>query len=97
MNFFCRNGLYLVALSAMPFMSLAQKPNWQNLDLKADSTFGISTEKAYNELLKGKKSVPVIVAVLDGGVDIAHEDLKALIWVNKKEKAGTGKDDDKNG
>ncbi|SMC77513.1 S8 family peptidase [Pedobacter africanus] len=97
MNFFCSRGVYLGLLTALPFISFAQKPNWQNLDLKADSTFGISTEKAYNELLKGKKSVPVIVAVLDGGVDIAHEDLKALIWVNKKEKAGNGKDDDKNG
>lgn len=97
MNFFCGKAVYLVLLAAMPFMSFAQKPNWQNLDLEADSTFGISTEKAYNELLKGKKSVPVIVAVSDGGVDIEHEDLKALIWVNKKEKAGNGKDDDKNG
>ncbi|WP_316791082.1 S8 family peptidase [Pedobacter frigoris] len=84
-------------LTVVPFISIAQKPNWQNLDLKADTTFGISTEKAYNELLKGKKSTPVIVAVLDGGVDINHEDLKSIIWVNKKEKAGNGKDDDKNG
>src|SRR5690606_17455499 len=61
------------------------------------STFGISTEKAYKELLKGKKSTPVIVGVLDGGVDILHEDLKTVLWVNKKEKAGNGKDDDKNG
>lgn len=96
-NFFWSRGLGVALLAAMPFMSFAQKPNWQNLDLKADSTFGISTEKAYNELLKGKKSVPVIVAVLDGGVDTEHEDLKSIIWVNKKEKAGNGKDDDKNG
>jgi subtilisin family serine protease len=97
MNFFWSRGLCIAAVAMMPFVSFAQKPNWQNLDLKADSTFGISTEKAYNELLKGKKSVPVIVAVLDGGVEITHEDLKAVIWVNKKEKAGNGKDDDKNG
>ncbi|ACU05939.1 S8 family peptidase [Pedobacter heparinus] len=97
MNFFCSGLVCLVLLTAMPFISFAQKPNWQNLDLKADSTFGISTEKAYNELLKGKKSVPVVVAVLDGGVDIEHEDLKPVVWVNKKEKAGNGKDDDKNG
>jgi subtilisin family serine protease len=96
-NFFCSSGMGVVLLAAMPFMSFAQKPNWQNLDLKADSTFGISTEKAYSELLKGKKSVPVIVAVLDGGVEAVHEDLKPIVWVNKKEKAGNGKDDDKNG
>lgn len=88
-------GISLFAI--VPFVSVAQKPNWQNLDLKTDSTFGISTEKAYNELLKGKKSTPVIVAVLDGGVDILHEDLKSVLWLNKKEKAGDGKDNDKNG
>ncbi len=96
MNFFSK-GICVALLSAMPFVSFAQKPNWQNLDLKTDSTFGISTEKAYNELLKGKKAKPVTVAVLDGGVDIEHEDLKATVWLNKKEKANNGKDDDKNG
>lgn len=87
----------LLFICALPFVSLAQKANWQNLDLKTDTTFGISTEKAYKELLKGKKSTPVIVAVLDGGVDLNHEDLKRIIWVNKKEVAGNGVDDDKNG
>ncbi len=96
-NFFCSGSLCLFLLMTVPFISFGQKPNWQNLDLKTDSVFGISTEKAYNELLKGKKAVPVLVAVLDGGVDIEHEDLKPVIWVNKKEKTGNGKDDDKNG
>jgi len=34
----------------------AQTPNWQNTDLNADGVFGISTEKAYSELLKNKKT-----------------------------------------
>ncbi|MBW4891893.1 S8 family peptidase [Mucilaginibacter sp. HMF5004] len=94
--------IYLIAgmLFVSPFVSFSQsgnKPNWQNLDLKTDSTFGISTEKAYKELLKGKKATPVVVAVIDGGVDIDHEDLKAVIWTNPKEIAGNKKDDDKNG
>jgi cell wall-associated protease len=75
----------------------AQKANWQNLDLKEDSVFGISTEKAYRELLSQKKAHNVIVAVIDGGVDTAHEDLKAVIWNNPKEKPANGKDDDHNG
>ncbi len=89
----------IALLATAPFMSFAQKEkaNWQNLDLKTDSVFGISTEKAYAELLKGKKSTPVIVGVLDGGVDYLHEDLKRVMWVNKKEIANNGKDDDKNG
>ncbi|MCX2574442.1 S8 family peptidase [Pedobacter sandarakinus] len=82
---------------AAPLIADAQKPNWQNLDLKTDSTFGISTEKAYKELLKGKKSTKVIVAVNDGGVADTHEDLKRIMWTNAKEKPGNGVDDDKNG
>lgn len=84
-------------LAVMPFVTFAQKPNWHNLDLKTDSTFGISTEKAY-ELLKGKKGKKVIVGILDSGVDFNHEDLKTVIWSNVKEAGGKeGKDDDKNG
>ena len=59
--------------------------NWQNLDLKTDGVFGISTEKMYNELLKDKTPHQVLVAVIDGGVDIQHEDLKSVIWTNPKD------------
>ncbi|MCX2485391.1 S8 family peptidase [Pedobacter sp. MR2016-24] len=92
-----RGMMSITFIAALGLNSFAQKSNWQNLDLKTDSTFGISTEKAYSELLKGKKSKSVLVGVLDGGVDINHEDLKRVIWLNKKEIAGNGKDDDKNG
>src|SRR6476659_6922394 len=77
--------------------SVTPKLNLQNLDLTSESTLGISTEKAYQELLKGKKAQTVIVGVIDGGVDVTHEDLKSVIYVNPKEKAGNKKDDDKNG
>ena len=99
MNYnFLKKSAALFLLAALPLLSTAQqKPNWQNLDLKTDTVFGISTEKAYKGLLKGKKSTPVLVAVLDGGVDLNHEDLKRVIWVNQKEIAGNGIDDDKNG
>lgn len=76
--------------------SYAQPKNWFNLDLEKDSTFGVSTERAY-ELLKGRESKTVIVAVIDGGTDYKHEDLKDVIWVNPKEIPGNGIDDDKNG
>ena len=89
-------------MALMPSLILAQdvekpKENWQNLDLKADGVFGISTEKAYKELLKGKSSKPVIVAVLDGGIDEKHEDLKTVMWINADEISGNSLDDDKNG
>lgn len=92
-----------VFITALPLFTLAQsdkdtpKPNWFNLDLQQDGVFGISTEKAYQNLIKDKKGAIVIVAVIDGGVDTEHEDLKSIIWTNPKEIAGNGKDDDKNG
>ena len=96
-NFLTKKTYGIALLSALPFFAVAQKDNWQNLDLKADSTFGISTEKAYTELLKGKKAKPVVVGILDSGVDFNHEDLKTVMWINAKEVAGNKKDDDKNG
>lgn len=88
-------GCFLCLLTAA---SWAQAPeNWFNLDFEQDEVPGISTEKLYNEVLKGKTGETVIVAVLDGGVDIEHEDLAAIIWTNEGEIPGNGIDDDKNG
>lgn len=42
-------------------------------------------------------SETIVVAVIDTGADLAHNDLKANIWVNKKEIPDNGIDDDKNG
>lgn len=73
--------------------------NWFNLDEKEDGVRGVSTEKAYKTLLKKKKAKKtVVVAVIDSGIDIEHEDLEGKIWINTKEKNGKdGKDDDGNG
>lgn len=94
-----RYALVIAVIISFPIFLFSQKPNWQNLDLQKDSVFGISTEKAYLQLLnkKSKKVQPVLVAVIDGGIDTAHEDLKSVIWTNKKEIAGNYKDDDHNG
>ncbi|SMO39428.1 S8 family peptidase [Solitalea koreensis] len=94
-----RSTLFLSLLATTAFAQIPAKApaNWFNLDFKTDSVRGVSTEKTYQTLLKGKKSKPVIVAVIDGGVDINHEDLNSVLWTNPKEIAGNGKDDDKNG
>src|SRR5450631_3392864 len=92
-----KNSALALIFLFVAFGSQAQKANWQNLDLREDSVFGISTEKAYRELLVHKKATTVLVAVIDGGVDTSHEDLKAVIWTNPGEIAGNGKDDDHNG
>ncbi len=74
-----------------------QLKRWSHLDLAKDSIPGMSVDRVYAELLKGRKGKKVIVGVVDSGVDIDHEDLKSSIWTNKKEIAGNGIDDDKNG
>jgi cell wall-associated protease len=76
---------------------LSKQQTWQLLDYEQDTVYGTSVNRAYKELLKGKKSHPVIVAVIDLGVDITQEDLQGHIWTNKREIAGNGIDDDKNG
>jgi cell wall-associated protease len=70
---------------------------WSHLDIQKDSVPGMSVDKAYAQFLKKKKGTPVIVGVIDSGVDIEHKDLKSVVWVNKKEIPNNGKDDDKNG
>ena len=72
--------------------------NWQLLDLTADGVPGISSERALHELLAGKQpKQTVLVAVIDGGIDTAHVDLRANLWTNPKEIPGNAKDDDNNG
>ncbi len=73
-------------------------PGWHLKDKKAGGYSGINLDSAY-AFLKSKnlKSTTVIVGVIDSGIDTAHEDLTKVRWVNKKEKAGNGIDDDKNG
>lgn len=69
---------------------------WSHMDLQTDSIPGMSILKAY-QFLEGKKGVSVIVAIADSGIDVEHEDLTGVIWVNPLEIAGNNKDDDKNG
>lgn len=78
-------------------LSEKQEQTWGHLDLVNDTIPGMSVDKAYNELLKNKKGTKVIVAVIDSGIDIDHEDLDGVIWTNKDEVPNNGKDDDNNG
>jgi subtilisin family serine protease len=90
--------------SAVPVLAAAKKAPlteeetkaWNHADLVKDSIPGMSTQQAY-EFLKGKKGTQVVVAVVDSGTDLAHEDLKDVAWINSDEVPNNGKDDDKNG
>ena len=77
--------------------SIYNEHGWQLKDFRGDSVYGAGVNRAYSELLKEKKPHPVIVAVIDVGVDISHEDLVGHIWTNAKEIPGNGVDEDHNG
>jgi len=74
-----------------------ERERWSHLDLQKDTIPGMSVDKAYDELLSKLKPSPIIVAVIDSGIDTNHEDLQGRIWLNTKEIANNGKDDDNNG
>lgn len=75
----------------------AQLKSWSYTDLVSDTIPGMSVDRAYAELIPNLKGTKVIVAVIDSGVDIEHEDLKNVIWTNTNEIPNNGIDDDKNG
>jgi cell wall-associated protease len=78
--------------------SIFPPKDWINLDPQEDGVMGTSSDRAYDLLLKDKEPKKrVVVAVIDSGVDIEHEDLQGKIWTNTREVAGNGIDDDRNG
>jgi len=78
-------------------LSENEMKSWSHLDLIQDTIPGMSVDRAYSEIIKNKKGQTVIVAVVDSGTDITHEDLVGNIWVNEDEIPNNGKDDDNNG
>ncbi|MCB0350412.1 MAG: S8 family serine peptidase [Bdellovibrionales bacterium] len=85
--------------------SPAEYGDWFLKDPVKDQYEGLSSNRALAELgLKNEREI--IVAVIDSGVDIAHEDLQGKIWQNPGEtgldasgndKATNNLDDDNNG
>lgn len=69
---------------------------WYHADPLTDTLNGISLKQAY-DIVKGKRPEPIIVAVIDSGIDTTQEDLKNVLWTNPGEIPGNGIDDDKNG
>lgn len=71
---------------------------WALGDPDADQVEGTRTTRAYAELALTPPEKPILVAVIDSGIDIKHPDLKDVIWTNPGEAGGKpGVDDDGNG
>lgn len=86
-------------------VTMRQVPNdksfSQQWDMKLDSAnWGIDAVSSWTSFGQGgldPAGNEVVVAVVDGGVDVTHQDLQQNIWVNKGEIPGNKIDDDGNG
>lgn len=70
--------------------------DWFNQDPTVDGIEGSSVDRVY-DTFSLYRTEPVIVAVIDSGVDVHHEDLQGKIWENPNEIPNNGIDDDLNG
>lgn len=83
---------------AADFLDGEPADDWWLLDAVQDRVPGTSARRARAELLAGREpGREVVVAILDSGIDIEHEDLRDVIWVNEDEIPGNNRDDDGNG
>jgi subtilisin family serine protease len=89
-----RNESRYVLKSAKGSLSITPE-NWFNLS-PADGVEGVRTEETYVRFGL-PQSEDIIVAVIDSGVDVNHEDLQGKIWINEGEIPNNGIDDDGNG
>ena len=71
---------------------------WHFRDIILDTIPGISLNRTYDNLLTIKDvKEKIVVAIIDGEIDINHTDLKSKIWINKDEIPNNNIDDDNNG
>jgi len=72
--------------------------DWYHHDPETRNIPGLATETAYETVLKGRAPRDtVVVAIIDSGIDIDHEDLTGTTWTNADEIPGNNTDDDGNG
>ena len=81
-----KNIFLAMLLTMSGFYLTAQTEDWHHEDPKKNKIQGVSTDEAYTFLKKkGRTSKKVVVAIIDSGVDVEHEDLKDNIWTNEDE------------
>jgi len=85
--------------------SLTDGPNDTNFDEQwsmnlTESNYGIDAINAWTTYGTGGKDIDnndLVVAVVDGGMEVGHPDLVDNVWINAGEIPGNGIDDDNNG
>ncbi|RNC85473.1 MAG: peptidase S8 [Balneola sp.] len=91
-------SLEALLYEAAESIELTATEDWHLTGTDRIPYYGTGVERAYTELLKEKSpKQEVIVAIIDSGTDVEHEDLAENVWVNEDEIPGNGIDDDGNG
>ncbi len=72
--------------------------DWFHLNKESGRIPGMATRTAYETVLADRSPQDtVVVAIIDSGIDVDHEDLNVTTWTNDDEVPGNDKDDDGNG
>lgn len=71
--------------TGQPTVDLSQM-GYEDADIDAPEAWGVATAP-----------LPVVVAIIDTGIEYSHPDLATNMWVNAAEIPGNGIDDDNNG
>jgi subtilisin family serine protease len=67
---------------------------WWLLDPETDGVYGAAVDRAYREVLGARTpGRTVVVAIIDSGVDVEHEDLQGSLWRNPRETRNNRDDD----
>ena len=93
----------IVYAEPVPVSRIRGPVQWERIDPN-DPEFSGQTELQALKLpeawdvVKGSDGTPkVVIAIVDGGGEWRHEDLRANVWTNEDEIPGNGMDDDGNG
>ncbi|MFM7327053.1 MAG: S8 family peptidase, partial [Nodosilinea sp.] len=90
-------GYGLINAAAAVARALGQSSPFPDVANLGGNNWGNDLVKAPEVWARGFTGQGIVVAVVDTGVDYTHPDLAANIWVNSREVAGNGIDDDGNG
>lgn len=99
MKRFLISAVFLTAFSfSFAQQDTIKQETWYHDDFATSHIYGVNTQNAYKFLeSKGLKPTPVVVGVIDSGVQIDHPAIVNNIWTNKGEIPNNGIDDDHNG
>ncbi len=81
------------------FRGLPNDPQMNQMWDLVEGVGGISATQVWNTSVGGKDrgNNDIVVAVIDGGIDVNHPDLNQNAWINTNETPSNGLDDDNNG